>query len=218
MQSNGEKIPPLSADEIIVLLASVDGLDVRLPELEGYLDAQERARADRFAMPQLRQRFVAAHGLLREWLGQWVNAAPDQVEIAHAEQGKPYLPGYTQVQFSLSHSAGLVAVAGTLGHAVGVDLQQMDGRMDWQTISAHFFSSAEQEYLHHLPEVQQREAFFALWAQKEAYGKQLGAGGLPELPPSQRIEVCYPSPDFVMAVSCAEVINFKIRNLLKKYP
>ena len=95
------------------------------------------ARADRFAFPHDRRRYVAAHGALRAILGGYLNTTPAGVPIRYTPQGKPYLaPPSSDIRFNLSHSGELALIAVTRGREVGVDVERIRPVSAWREIAA----------------------------------------------------------------------------------
>ena len=58
-----------------------------LAELIGLLDDDERRRAERFRPEAARQRFVAAHAMLRNLLAARTGAPPQRLRFAAISQG-----------------------------------------------------------------------------------------------------------------------------------
>jgi 4'-phosphopantetheinyl transferase len=167
--------PPLGEDELQVwyfpLVAPAGGLDHCL----AVLSKEEKERANRFAFPHLRERYMVAHATLRRLLGDCLGASPRELKFDVADRGKPSLAGMP-VHFNLSHThdAGLVAVT-KLGD-VGIDIERIDRKIDRQGIADRFFSAVEAAELASLPEPEQAEGFFNLWTRKEAWLKATGVG------------------------------------------
>jgi 4'-phosphopantetheinyl transferase len=143
------------------------------------LAADEIARAGRFRAPASRDRFVAAHGLLRHILGQYLDTEAAQLQFCYGPYGKPFLaPAQNQcdVRFSLSHSHGLGLFAFARGRDIGVDLEYLGTHRNWERIARHCLSASEQAALYALPARARRAALLACWARKEAYLKGTGRG------------------------------------------
>ena len=138
------------------------------------LSDQERARAGRFVMPHLTERFIVAHAFLRDVLGAYLGLPPAAVRLETSELGKPFVPG-VDLRFNLSHSAHL-AVLAVAKREVRVDVEQMREDVLRERLAERFFSAAEVAALQALPPHQQAEAFFSCWTRKEAYLKALGDG------------------------------------------
>ena len=80
------------------------------------------------------------------------------------------------LEFSLSHTRGLVVCAVALHDAVGVDVECDRANLAPMDLAHCFFAPAETERLAELPPDQQRAAFFELWTLKEAFVKARGVG------------------------------------------
>ncbi len=147
----------------------------RQTDWRAVLSPAERERADKFAFPHLRERYVAAHAVLRRLLGDYLRVEPASFRFEIAVRGKPSLPGLP-LHFNLSHTndQGLLAV--TRVAEVGVDIECLDRKLDRAGIAERFFSRAEADELASLPEEEQVEAFGNLWTRKEAWLKATGIG------------------------------------------
>lgn len=166
-------------DEIHVWLAHLDGPTSRVRTLVQTLSPDERARAARFHLARLRDRFVVARGLLRVTLGRYLRMPPGQVRFSYGPYGKPALDeecNPCSLRFSVSHSDSLVLYAVARGREVGIDLERIRAEVAWREIAVRFFSPLEHEVLRTLSAPLAREAFFIGWVRKEAYVKAKGTG------------------------------------------
>jgi 4'-phosphopantetheinyl transferase len=95
--------------------------------VESTLDAHEKKRAEKFLVPQARERFVAARGILRELLGAYLELDPDKVELSYGPQGKPSLlrAHNSNLAFNVAHSQGMGLFVFASGREVGVDIEQV---------------------------------------------------------------------------------------------
>lgn len=85
---------------------------------------EERERAARFRLTKDRDRYLAAHALLREILARYTESSPAALRFHRNPQGKPYLEG-GDVRFNLSHSGKLLLCAVGRGFEVGIDVEQV---------------------------------------------------------------------------------------------
>ena len=166
----------MAPDEVHVWCA---GLDVPLEtsaRLYATLSSHERSRSARFRFERDRQRFIVAHGVLRELLGRYLQAAPGRIGYVYNAFGKPDLgPEFGgQLRFNLSHSAGLALIAIAAGCSVGVDLEHLRAQSDYAEIARCFFSAAEVDQLTTVPSHLYAEAFIGCWTKKEACLKARG--------------------------------------------
>lgn len=143
--------------------------------LASTLTADETGRAARFRFPADRNRYIAAHGALRDILARYLNREPGQVRFSANQYGKPTLPG-CPLEFNLSHSGDFALVAVTRGRKVGVDVERFRPDVDFERLASRFFSSREAAELTAFPAAQRLAAFFRCWTRKEAYIKAQGLG------------------------------------------
>lgn len=151
----------------------------RLPDpVEGHLallNAVERARAERFALPALRQRYILAHGALRRILSAYLGQPPQDLQFTRGPWGKPELSGYP-LRFNLSYAENLMLLAITQHRALGVDLERIRPVPEMEDIAALWFSALERDVWQRLPAEQKLHAFFHAWTRKEAFLKASGRG------------------------------------------
>lgn len=173
----------LQENEIHLWRATLDCEAAALRRFEGTLAPEEKARAAKFVFPRDRDHFIAARGILRELLGNYLGRDPQSVDFAYGAQGKPRLGGPDSgrpVRFNLSHSHGLAVYALTLEREVGVDLEPIRPDFATHDIAERFFSVEEVAELQALPQALRPEGFFLCWTRKEAYIKARGEGlGIP---------------------------------------
>lgn len=149
---------------------------LRLGALEGLLNDGERERAGRFLYPLHRWQFVAAHALLQNRLQ--TATGRQRSEMTFGQHGRPQLSppfGAPPLEFNLSHTDGLVAVAVAYGQAVGVDVEAVNQRTSIHDLAQRFFSPDEARMIAADPR-EDRSRFFAVWTAKEAILKAVGVG------------------------------------------
>ncbi len=87
------------------------------------------------------------------------------------ENGKPHLPQDT-LHFSLSHTAGCIALAVSPDHPVGLDVEKIAPRP--AGFAARWFSPTEQSAVQSAPD--KEEMLARIWTAKEAVAKRSGVG------------------------------------------
>jgi 4'-phosphopantetheinyl transferase len=175
-------MPPTA--EVHVWLVPVAGA----PECVAYLDDEERERAVAIRDDAARRRYVVSHGAVRLVLGRLTGTAPDRLRLARrcghccaTDHGKPCLPG-SELDFSISHSGGLAAVAVARGRRVGVDVERVRRGTDVLAVARGALSPAELlEIETPATDAERRAAFFRCWTRKEAWLKATGVGLAGEL-------------------------------------
>lgn len=159
-----------------VIPVNIYQLDLHAAADASMLSADERARAERLKIPDVRRRFVAARVGLRRVLAAATGQSPETLTFAQGQQGKPHLTGIDgPPHFNISHSGdtALIAVADV---PVGVDVEILRPLAAMDEMAAMAFTDAEREALIILPEATRLPVFFRLWTRKEAVTKAHGAG------------------------------------------
>jgi 4'-phosphopantetheinyl transferase len=169
----------LTEQEVHVWQAELDLAPGRVEELHCVLTADERERAARFHFDRDRDRFIVAHGVLRDILGRYLEVEPGVLRFRYSPYGKPALAGRfdgERIRFNLAHSDRLALYAVTRGREVGIDVEYVREDLADEQIAEQFFSPQEVGVLRSVPKDRRKEAFFNCWTRKEAYVKARGEG------------------------------------------
>lgn len=171
--------PPLHQVDVWAAETDAPGIQARLSAYRGLLSADEARRAERFLQPDDAARFVIGRTLARTMLSRYADVAPRDWPFVIDDHGRPELserpPGAPDLRFNLTHTAGLVACAVTVGREVGVDVEHISRRITHE-VPERFFSAREVADLRALPDADQHTVFFDYWTLKEAYIKARGLG------------------------------------------
>lgn len=135
--------------------------------------------------PARRQKAGSYHYTRDRWLSVGAGVLLDKglsyyglkeagVQLSYNENGKPFLPGFPEIHFNLSHSGTMVFAVFTDTEA-GCDIEKIKP-VDLG-VARRFFCEGEYRYLAgQESETGQQEAFFHLWTLKESFVKAEGAG------------------------------------------
>ena len=143
------------------------------------LNDAERAQEARFYFPDDRLRYLVTRALVRTVLSRYVPVAPAAWEFTTNAWGRPQTAPHHQLptlQFNISHTRGLIAMAVSTNGALGVDVENLAARAGSAGIAGHFFSPAEASALGALPTARQQQRFYEYWTLKESYIKARGMG------------------------------------------
>ena len=182
------------------------------------LSAEEKERSERFVHFMHRKRFIASHGFLRSVLGRYLDIAPEQVQYDKKENGKPILKASAHedaIRFNLSHSNHLAMLAVSRSLELGMDVEYMDRKNQWQKLIKRFFTEPEQQAIFSLPENRQQQAFFQVWTRKEAHMKVTGQGL--HLSPTRFTVSVPPTPAQLLAmddVDDAELARWQMHDII----
>ncbi|HEU5281164.1 MAG TPA: 4'-phosphopantetheinyl transferase superfamily protein [Gammaproteobacteria bacterium] len=145
-----------------------------LAHAKSLLSPDEQKRASQFHFEHHRTHFIAARGFLRLTLGFILNQDPKNLVFTYGKHQKPALKNEA-LQFNLAHSGELAVLATHPIHPLGIDIEQVQTQ-NKRDIAERFFSAEENAFLNRCSDQEQNDAFFALWARKEAVVKAIGTG------------------------------------------
>ena len=165
----------ISSQEIHVWRANLDLASEQIADLTQTLSPDEIDRANRFRFPIHKNRFIAARGRLRQILGRYLQIAPQEVEFAYSDRGKPFLK-QQQLQFNVSHTEDIALYAFTPQQVIGIDLEYLGKETEYKQIAQRFFTPAEAELINNAKPPDCKRLFYHLWTVKEAYLKAIGSG------------------------------------------
>jgi 4'-phosphopantetheinyl transferase len=140
------------------------------------LSSEEQERARRFLVERARNEFVLTRGTLRSLLARYLGSTPQEVRFRYAVRGKPALEGGSDLSFNVSHTDGLALMAFVKRRAIGVDVENLDRKIEAERLAERFFSERERQALRPLRRDELQAAFFRCWTRKEAYIKAKGDG------------------------------------------
>lgn len=94
----------------------------------------------------------------------------EKENIVREKSGKPYISGYSDIQFNITHTAGLIGCV-TGCHPVGIDAEQI---RPFPKAILRKMTEGENAYIASAENPD--EAFMRVWTMKEAYIKLTGKG------------------------------------------
>lgn len=180
---NGSRI---RTDNGTVCVYYADLNDCRPEKPEALLSPDERDRAGRYRFAADSLRYVRARCLLREVLAGFKGCSPEAIRFGYGEHKKPFLDGEPArgVQFSISHSGDMAAIAVACGRSVGIDIEKIRDGIPEPDACLRFFSDKESAAIRNLRGRAKAELFLRIWTRKEALLKATGEGigGLAVIP------------------------------------
>lgn len=185
-------LAPLGKDGVHLWMFHMNTTPPGIKRFYPVLSADEKERSERFVHFMHRKRFIAAHGFLRSVLSRYLELPPEDILFDRKQNGKPILKseGHDEsLHFNLSHSGHFAMLAVSRNLELGMDVEYMDRKNQWQKLVRRFFTEPEQQAVFALPPDRQQHAFFQVWTRKEAHMKVTGQGL--HLSPT-RFTVCVP--------------------------
>lgn len=147
--------------------------------LEALLIDEERARAERFHFERDKLVYIAAHAICRGLLSYCTGHAPQGWRFSVEDHGKPELICPVEgprLRVNISHTRGLAAVALTVDHDIGVDVEWLQRDTPTEKLAERVFAEKERRTLAAAPEAEKINTFLTFWTLKEAYVKAIGKG------------------------------------------
>jgi 4'-phosphopantetheinyl transferase len=170
---------------------ALDGVDVWLSPLSAlgdasraqastWLDATEHARWQRFVSASAADQYLLSRMLLRALFARYTGTPAAAWAFEADAHGRPQVVRTPRqpcdLCFSLSHTAGWVAVALAAQPNIGIDIENLQRDASIQGLAGMVFAPAEARAVEGLGDVALRDAFFEVWTLKEAYVKARGLG------------------------------------------
>ena len=169
----------LLRDELHVWHINLDVNRDKVEQASALLDDQERSRAFKYSTPLLRDRYIVAHGVLRQMLAQYADTPPGVIQYERTKHGKPVLTDAylgQKLSFNLTHSGNLALLAIADGRSIGIDIEKIKPYSDLESVAHRNFSALERSALSTLDKSDLLTGFYTLWTRKEAFIKAIGDG------------------------------------------
>ena len=135
------------------------------------LSPDKQKRLDKMGSRPRQIEFAASHALARLKIAEILGENPAPLPLSFPEGKSPRLA--TPYSLSISHSAGLVAVA-FASCPVGIDIEIIKERPQGEKIAQRYFSPEEISAMKLLTGEEWMKRFSELWTLKEAYFKASG--------------------------------------------
>ena len=153
----------------VLAFANLD--DFIIDELLPCLNESSRRRAAVFKKPRRFKQFLLGQLLLQRLYRNLFQI--DIPSISYEENGRPFFVD-SDVTFNLSHSRNLVVCGMNKSGRIGVDIEYVNSKRNWQDIAKECFSKEELDGLSKTEEPLNQ--FYFTWTIKEAVVKLLGQG------------------------------------------
>ena len=149
-----------------------------LSRLERELSQDEWRRVRCYSSNRIARRFIVRRGMLRRILGLYLKLLPRQVELFYSDHGKPLLAANCSppLQFNLSDSGALVALAVGSGHPLGIDIEQLRPLPDRFALAESHLTLPELKQFLESDIPTRNIIFFRSWTRREAISKAEGLG------------------------------------------
>lgn len=143
------------------------------------LSDREKPRAASFHFEQDRNRYIIAHGTLRQLIGRYLNVPAQEVLFNYGDYGKPELDtehADGHIYFNMSHSSGTALYGFARACPIGVDIEKIKEISEMDNVVDQFFSANEKKIFNKFAPAKKMRAFYRCWTLKEAFVKATGQG------------------------------------------
>ena len=168
----------LYEEKIIVYLVQLDMFEI--DEFMPILSKDEIIRANKLKIDSKKKQFIITRGILRSLLsGCLISTKPEEIHFSYRKHCKPCIDNkfYNKpIEFNVSHSGDYALIAITLNHQLGVDIEEINSAIEYQSLAKRFFSKHEINDLNNYEQSERRNAFYRGWTRKEAFIKAEGSG------------------------------------------
>ena len=178
-------------------------------EFLGLVSPERREQILRFKFDIDKKLCLFSDLLVRYFVCDKLKLNNDELNFSKNSFGKPFLVGYPDFLYNVSHTKSAVLV-GVSDKPVGVDVEKV--RESELKIAKRFFCKNELEYI--LSCVERDKAFYEIWTKKEAYIKGVGKGmSLPLTefdvtdPELDDMMMCFEVGGYMLAVFCEDVFG-----------
>ena len=162
--------------EIIILVFEIDSTQEKWSDYDTILSKNEKNKAHEFQHPDDRLSFTKCRSILRSTLSKWLNCDPNEINIIHRENGKPYLEHSKVIEFNITHTKGLAAIAFSIDSEIGIDVENLNREINLDQVAKKVFTKSEQSLINENNQNDKKKTFFRLWTSKESYLKSTGLG------------------------------------------
>lgn len=179
IRASEEVAPALEPRQVHVWISRTNLPRSIVGNLKSTLSPDEIERATLFRFEERRNQYIVGRGLLRAILARYVGRPAPELLFSKESGGKPILAETVEmprVQFNLSHSGTLCAIAITSLEMVGIDVQKARPGVDVEAIARRILTGRERAEFERLGEGQRSSWFYSAWSKKEAFVKAKGVG------------------------------------------
>ena len=162
--------------EVLILVFEIDSTQEKWSDYDEILSENEKNKANEFQYLDDKLSFTKCRSILRSTLSKWLNCGPSEINIIHRENGKPYLEHSKVIEFNITHTKGLAAIAFSIDSEVGIDVENLNREINLDQVAKKVFTTSEQSLINGNNQNDKKKTFFRLWTSKESYLKSTGLG------------------------------------------
>ena len=162
--------------EVLILVFEIDSTQEKWSDYDKTLSKNEKNKANEFQYLDDKLSFTKCRSILRSTLSKWLNCGPSEINIIHRENGKPYLEHSKVIEFNITHTKGLAAIAFSIDSEIGIDVENLNREINLDQVAKKVFTKSEQSLIDSNNQKDKKKMFYRLWTSKESYLKATGLG------------------------------------------
>lgn len=145
---------------------------------QSFLSTEEMDHLQHISNDKRRTEYLQSRHALKKLLSQEIGISPEKIQFKKIGEGKPVLADVSfKLDFNLSHSHEVFAIALSDKGSVGVDVEKERSPQHLEQIATRFFSPRETELVRQEKNIERKiEIFVRIWSGKEALIKTVGGG------------------------------------------
>jgi 4'-phosphopantetheinyl transferase len=167
----------INDNDVHIWIIDIENYRENIDNFQRILSVDEEEKVKRFSFDALKEIFIINRGYLRIILSQYLRLKPEEISFTYNHKGKPLLDDtiLRKIEFNLSHKNNYTVYSFS-NENIGIDLENINDKVQMENIAKRFFCHNEFDYLKNLEFREKQEHFFKLWTLKEAYLKAIGEG------------------------------------------
>lgn len=166
---------PYNKNDLFVWILNINSFpENELQRLFNFLSLEEKNKANNYHFEIDRKRYILGRAVLKTLISKYTNRDVHSIHFGYNASKKPFLiPNNNKLQFNLSHSGELIAIAFRFDDIkIGIDIEMIDPTYDYNLILRDYFTENEKALISEFG----YPAFFKIWTRKEALFKAQGIG------------------------------------------
>lgn len=145
-----------------------------LNELCLLIDSEKKCKVEKFINKKDKIRTLIGEILIRTIIIECLKIDNRHIKFNKNQYGKPYLKGYPNFNFNISHSGEYVLCA-IDDKPIGIDVEEVK-HIEFEDIGKNFFTEKEFQYIANKDSKSKLDRFYEIWTLKESYIKCCGQG------------------------------------------
>lgn len=172
-------------------------------QLMQYISKEKKVKVCKFVNWEDKYRGLISEVLIRNIIWDELNIRNDDIFFEKNQFGKPFLKGYDNFHFNISHSGEWI-VCTIDNEDIGIDIEKIQN-INYGELAQSFFTEKEYNYIVEASLNDQLNNFYRIWTLKESYIKAEGRG------------LSIPLKSFDIEIINNKPVNFVAANAPSKY-